>query len=72
MKKNQILTIISYNIGSNSHLAGLSQILVKFRPSLIFLQEVRHTTNQLNVQLGRFYEGSCNIDVKDTISQVQQ
>ena len=59
------LKILSYNIGSNKYMSGLSQLLDIYQPSLIFLQEVLLTTEHLNSLLGPKYEGACNTDSED-------
>ena len=63
---NRNTTILSYNIGSSSGLAGLSQLLHSFSPTFGFLQEIKLTTPQLKAQLGPLYDGCSNIDTEDS------
>ena len=61
----KLLKYLSYNVGSNSNLAGLHHLLSTYKPLFVFLQEVTITTNQLNALLNKFYVGECNIDDTD-------
>ena len=58
-------TILSYNVGCSGQLAGLKQLLDMHQPSLVFLQEISLSTEQLNAYLGLFYEGLSNVDIND-------
>ena len=53
---------LSYNVGSNSSLAGLQQLCNLFKPLIIFLQEITISTEQLLAQVGSEYTGICNVD----------
>ena len=54
---------ISYNVGSNSSLAGLNQLVNLFDPIFIFLQEVNITNDQLLAQVSSNFSGLCNTDI---------
>ena len=60
-----ILSILSYNVGSSGTLAGLKQLLEMHKPDLVFLQEVTISTEQLKTHLGWKYDGISNIDQYD-------
>ena len=60
------IRIITYNVHGSSNLANLSLILEIYRPSLVKLQEVKLSTEQIKCfgrKLG--YTGSSNIDEMD-------
>ena len=60
------LSILTYNVHGSFHLAGLSLIIEVYKPKLIFLQEVKLSTEQL-LTFGRKlgYLGAANIDELD-------
>ena len=60
MNTNKSIRILSYNVGSNSHLSGLTQLLDIYSPNFVFLQEISICNDQLNGYLGYKYEGICN------------
>ena len=57
---------LSYNVGSNSSLAGVNQLISLFDPLFIFLQEVTISTEQLLAQVSSDYSGMCNTDIDST------
>ena len=64
--KSQKIKIITYNVHGSYNLANLYIILEVHKPSLVLLQEVKITTEQL-VTFGRRYgyTGATNIDELD-------
>ena len=65
MANNNKIKIISYNVASGNHLAGLSQLISIYDPTFIFLQEVTVNTAQLRTLIGSRYEAECNLDLLD-------
>ena len=55
--------LMSYNVHGSMTLAGLSMMLEVFKPSVVMLQEVRVSTEQLQGFLARLgYTGQSNVD----------
>ena len=62
--KGKKLNFLSLNIGMSSTLAGLVTIITNHKLDIIFLQEVRLTSEQLNLLLAKLgFEASVNIDL---------
>ena len=64
--KPQHIKIMSYNVHGSLHLGNLSLFLGVFKPGVVFLQEVKITSEQLSAfgrRLG--YSGAANIDDLD-------
>ena len=55
---------LSYNVGSNSSLAGLNQLISLLNPLFVFLQEVSITTEQLMAQVNSDFLGLCNTNTE--------
>ena len=67
MTINQNIKIMTYNVHGSNSLGNLYLILEVYKPTLVFLQEVKITTEQL-ISFGRRkgYTGATNIDEMDT------
>ena len=65
---NKTYKILSYNVMSNSHLAGLLNILDIEKPDLVLLQELVLNTENLNILLAskQVYRAVSNVDESDT------
>ena len=60
MKK---INFLSLNIGMSTTLAGLLTIIINQKLDIIFLQEVRLTSEQLRLLVGKLgFDASVNID----------
>ena len=59
---NNGITVLSYNVGSNSTLCGIQQLLEWYKLTIVFVQEICISTDQFNILLGKHYRGMCNID----------
>ena len=60
------ITFFSLNVGMNASLAGLSTLIVAHNLDIIFLQEVRLATDQIELLLGGFgYQAAVNIDLEN-------
>ena len=57
---------LSYNIAGSSNLAGLRQLILMFKPIIIFLQEVTLTSEQLIAVVGNDYSAISNIDNEES------
>ena len=55
-------TFLSYNVASSSTLSGLNLLLSLFNPTMVFLQEITLTTEQLLAIVGGGYNGVSNVD----------
>ena len=64
--KSKNIKILTYNVHGSYHLANLSLIIEVYKPSIILLQEVKLSTDQLS-SFGRRlgYLGAANIDELD-------
>ena len=60
------LKLISYNVGSNSHLAGLQQLVNMYKPDIVFVKEICLNSEQFLIQLGSEYKGVSNVDEADS------
>ena len=56
---------LSYNVASSSTLSGLHLLLNLFKPSIVFLQEITLTTDQLLAVVGSTFNGMSNVDPSD-------
>ena len=57
------INFLSLNIGMSSTLAGLSTLITTQNLDIIFLQEVRLSSEQIELQLGRLgFKAAVNID----------
>ena len=59
------LKLLSYNVGGNSHLAGLKVLVDKLKPEIVFIQEVNLDNEKVKAQLGSDYNAESNIDESD-------
>ena len=61
--KNREYSLMTYNVHGSMTLANLATIIEVYKPSIIFLQEVKLTTEQI-LSFGRRldYKGAANID----------
>ena len=57
-----MVVYMSYNVVGRNDLAGLGQLLVKFKPDYIFMQEVMATKERIEANLGRHYKCQVNTD----------
>ena len=57
---------ISYNVASSSNLAGLNILTSLFNPTLIFLQEICLTTEQILARIQGYYDALSNLDEHDS------
>ena len=56
---------LSYNIAGRADLAGLKQLLVRYKPDFIFMQEVVVSKDQIIAHIGREYDCQVNVDIEN-------